>query len=264
MALGNWGWGGGWEKQRKGEEFLQLRPLIPAARCQEGPSQEYEMPLQTLLPLSLFRPFKNIRSILGGEKVSFPSPSPAALSPKERGKNKTTPKPLKRHKNPKRGRRWGEAPGRAAAAGGAEERGCPGPGRLRAPRASAAPRSPKRSPARAGGGARAVPRAPAGSPGSAQRAQRGCSPRLSAGAGRPAGPLGSGDWSWGCARILRAAGARAWAKRLGFTLPKTHRRRGSLPSRPHRLIPPLPPPGISPGRALKEDYFSQKQPLPTP
>lgn len=61
----------------------------------------------------------------GGEKVSFPSPSPAALSPEERKKT-NNPKTPKRHKKKKtkRGRRSGEALGRPAVAGGRA-----GPGR---------------------------------------------------------------------------------------------------------------------------------------
>ncbi|XP_039561328.1 uncharacterized protein LOC120500448 [Passer montanus] len=206
MALGNLGVGGRsqrrggeGEKPREGEEFLQLPSLMPAARCQGGPSQEHEMPLQTLLPFSLFRPFKNIRSILGEGGRKFPSPCPArphTHRKREKKKiKKTIPQTLKGYKTRKGealGRRsWrtvlsrGEG-GREGGSEGRQEDGrrCPG-----------------------------SPRAPAGSPGAAKRAARnfpavrplppGCRPPRAA----PPAPR-RGESGWSCACIPRAAGAR--------------------------------------------------------
>ncbi|XP_063272421.1 uncharacterized protein LOC134560390 [Prinia subflava] len=123
-----------------------------------------------------------------GEKVSFPSPSPAALSPKERKKKiekKKNNQPPKHSKatNPKRGGRSGDAPGRLG--------------------------SPAGSPAGEGGrqGRRAEGREEVpGLSGSPRRVLRSCKssttqlslkpgrfPPLPLAPGRPAGPLARGE-----------------------------------------------------------------------
>lgn len=220
------------------------------------------MPLQTLLPFSLFRPFKNIRSILGeggGEKVSFPSPRPAALAPRESERKKKieenpNPQNTLRPQKPKRGRRSGDAPGRLGSPAGSPtgEGGREG-GQEDGRRCPGAPRAPAGSP----GGAERAPRnfsaSPAGSPGCR-------SPRAAPPAPWP------GERSWSRAGIPRAAGARRWAKRLGSTLPKTPKG-GAVPLRadlPGCFLASLPPRRISPGRALREGGFLPPEaPLPT-
>lgn len=252
MALGNfggWGWGearggggGEREKPREGEEFLQLRSLIPAARCQGGPSQEHGMPSQTVLPFSLFRPFKNIRSILGEGGRKFPSPRPArphSQQKREREKKikikKTTPKHPKARK-PEKGKRSGDAPGR-----------------LRSP----AGREGVKGGRRTGGGARAL-REPRQGPQElpnehhATFPQSGRSPRLPLAPGRPAGRSARGEQLEPC---LHSRSAEVGEKAAFHLAKNAPRRRGSSPSRPPRLFSRLLPLRVSPGRALSQGDF---------
>lgn len=243
--------GGEREKPREGEEFLQLRSLIPAARCQGGPSQEHGMPSQTLLPFSLFRPFKNIRSILGEGGRKFPSPRPArphSQQKREREKKikikKTTPKHPKARK-PEKGKRSGDAPGR-----------------LRSP----AGREGVKGGRRTGGGARAL-REPRQGPQElpnehhATFPQSGRSPRLPLAPGRPAGRSARGEQLEPC---LHSRSAEVGEKAAFHLAKNAPRRRGSSPSRPPRLFSRLLPLRVSPGRALSQgDFCPPQAPLPS-
>lgn len=63
MALGNRRGGG---EEAEGRGGVSPAPAFnPSSEVSGGPSQEQEMPPGALLAFSLFRPFKNIRSILG-------------------------------------------------------------------------------------------------------------------------------------------------------------------------------------------------------
>ncbi|XP_041344843.1 uncharacterized protein LOC121365043 [Pyrgilauda ruficollis] len=149
------------------------------------------MPLPTLLPFSLFRPFKNIRSILGEGGRKFPSPRPARphshrKREREREKKKKKKKKIKkqppRHAKatkPEKGKRSGDAPGRLGSPagspsgeGGREGRGAGGweevPGRSESP--GRVPRSCH-----------------------ATFPQSGRFPRLPLAPGRPAGPSARGE-----------------------------------------------------------------------
>lgn len=252
MALGNfggWGWGeargggGEREKPREGEEFLQLRSLIPAERCQGGPSQEHGMPSQTLLPFSLFRPFKNIRSILGEGGRKFPSPRPApphSQQKTEREKKikiKKQPPNTQRPENPKRGSARATLLADCGVPRGGRERGKGG--------------------RRTGGGARAL-REPRQGPQElpnehhATFPQSGRSPRLPLAPGRPAGRSARGEQLEPC---LHSRSAEVGEKAAFHLAKNAPRRCGSSPSRPPRLFSRLPPLRVSPGRALSQGDF---------
>lgn len=170
------------------------------------------MPLQTLLPLSLFRPFKNIRSILGEGGRKFPSPRPArphCHRKREKKKKREKKQPPKHPKATKPDK--GKALGRRSWQTG-ESRGEPDRGGREGRRAGGWEEVPGRSESPGG-----VPRRWKTST-TQLFPQSGRLPRLPLAPGRPAGPLAGG------AELeprLHSPGCRRWAKRLGFTLPKT-------------------------------------------
>lgn len=213
------------------------------------------MPLQTLLPFSLFRPFKNIRSILGeGGGRKFPSPHPARPhSHRKREKNKLKKKSqnTQRPQNPIRGKRSGDAPGRLGSPAGSP----PGEGGREG--AGGWEEVPGRSESPGG-----LPRSCRAS--STQLSRSPAAPPAAARPGPPRGPLAGEEELEPC---LHSPGCRSTevGEKAGFHLAKNAQRRsGSSPSRPPRLLPRLPPRRIFPGRALREGYFFfSEAPLPT-